>query len=100
MRQKVTNLGDDFYIFLIDKDPKAYKEEMSSLNAPFWKEGIKSEIKLIMFNHTWEVVDLPPETKIIGCKWIFKWKLKTNGSMEMGIVGCQRIYTKDRCRLF
>lgn len=73
---------------------------MSSLNAPFWKEGIKSEIKLIMFNHTWEVVDLPPETKIIGCKWIFKWKLKKNGSMEMGVVGCQRIYTKDRCRLF
>ena len=35
-----------------------------------------------MYNHTWELVDLPPGTKIIGCKWIFKRKLKQDGSIE------------------
>ena len=36
-----------------------------------------------MHNHTWEIVlDLPPDAKTIGCKWIFKRKLKLDGSIE------------------
>ena len=35
-----------------------------------------------MYNHTWELVDLPPSAKTIGCKWIFKRKLKQDGSIE------------------
>ena len=35
-----------------------------------------------MYNHTWELVDLPPGAKTIGFKWIFKRKLKQDGSIE------------------
>ena len=35
-----------------------------------------------MYNHTWELVDLLPSVKTIGCKWIFKRKLKQDGSIE------------------
>ena len=35
-----------------------------------------------MGNHVWELVDLPPGTKAIGCKWIFKRKLKADGSID------------------
>ena len=35
-----------------------------------------------MYNHTWELVDLPPSVMTIGYKWIFKRKLKQNGSIE------------------
>ena len=35
-----------------------------------------------MYNHTWELVDLPHGAKSIGCKLIFKRKLKQNGSIE------------------
>ena len=35
-----------------------------------------------MYNHTWELVDLPHGAKTIGCKWIFKRKLKQDGSIE------------------
>ena len=35
-----------------------------------------------MCNQTWELVDLPPSAKTIGCKWIFKIKLKQDGSIE------------------
>ena len=35
-----------------------------------------------MYNHTWELVDLPPSAKTIGYKWIFKIKLKQDGSIE------------------
>ena len=35
-----------------------------------------------MHNHTWEIVDLPLGAKTIGCKWVFKRKLKLDGSIE------------------
>ena len=80
--RKETNLGDDFYIFLVDNDPISYKEAMISPDTPLWKEVINSKIKSIMHNHTWEIVDLPLGTKTISCKWIFKRKLKPDGSIE------------------
>lgn len=33
-------------------------------------------------NRVWEMVDLPKGRKLIGCKWIFKKKLKIDGSIE------------------
>ena len=35
-----TNLRDGFYTFLIDEDPRSYKEVITSLDVPFWKEVI------------------------------------------------------------
>ena len=80
--RKETNLGEDFYTFLVDDDPRSYKEAMTSSDAPLWKEIINSEIESIMHSHTWEIVDLPPGVKTIGCKWIFKRKLKPYRSIE------------------
>jgi len=31
---------------------------------------------------TWDIVDLPPHAKPIGCRWIFKVKHHANGSVE------------------
>ena len=61
-----TNLGNGFYTFLIDEDPRSYKEGTTSPDAPFWKEAINSEIESIKYNHTWELVDLPHGAKTIG----------------------------------
>lgn len=45
---------------------------MTSHDAPFSKKAINIEIDSIMSNHIWEIVNVPPSTKAIGCKWIFK----------------------------
>ena len=66
----------------MDEDPRSFKEAITSPDAPFWKEAINSEIESLMYNHTWELVDLPPSVMTIGYKWIFKRKLKQNGSIE------------------
>ena len=55
---------------------------MSSPEAPLWKEAINSEIDSILQNHTWELVDFPPGFKPLGYKWIFKWKMKTDRSID------------------
>ena len=66
--RKETNLGDGFYTFLIDDDPRSYKEVITSPDAPFWKESINNEIESIIYKHTWELVYLPSGAKTIGCK--------------------------------
>ena len=55
---------------------------MISPNALLWKDVINSEIELIMHNHAWEIVDLPPSTKTIGCKWILRRKQKPDAYVE------------------
>ncbi|GKA49096.1 DNA polymerase zeta catalytic subunit-like protein [Tanacetum coccineum] len=47
-----------------------------------WREAIKSEIESILQNHTWELVDLPPGCKPLGYKWIFKKKMKADGTVD------------------
>ena len=45
------------------------------------KEAINNEIKSIMQNYTWELVDLLPSFKPLGYKWIFKRKMNADGSI-------------------
>ncbi|XP_070003048.1 uncharacterized protein [Nicotiana sylvestris] len=55
---------------------------MSSSDSAFWKEAVNSEIQSILDNHTWELVNLPPGNKPLGSKWIFKRKIKTDGTID------------------
>ncbi|GJS57918.1 zinc finger, CCHC-type containing protein [Tanacetum coccineum] len=51
-------------------------------DVAFWKETINNEMDFIMGNNTWVLVDLPPGCKPLGCKWIFKRKLKVDGIIK------------------
>ena len=82
MTKKVKSFGHEFLTFLLETEPQTFKEAMSIPEAPFWKEAINSEIESIMQNRTWELVNLPPRNKLLGCKWIFKKKLKPDGSID------------------
>ncbi|GJW53171.1 ribonuclease H-like domain-containing protein [Tanacetum coccineum] len=70
------------YCFNIKDDPKIFDEAMKSQDVAFWKEAINDEMDSIMGNNTWVLADLPPGCKPLGCKWIFKRKLKVNGTIE------------------
>ena len=66
----------------MDEDPKTFEEAMKSHDVSFWKEAIQDEMDSIVGNNTWELADLPPGCKPLGCKWIFKRKMKTDGSID------------------
>nr|GEX06900.1 hypothetical protein [Tanacetum cinerariifolium] len=46
------------------------------------KEAINKEMDYIMGNITWVLTDLPPGCRPLGYKWIFKRKLKVDGTVE------------------
>ncbi|GKB04105.1 zinc finger, CCHC-type containing protein, partial [Tanacetum coccineum] len=70
------------YCFNVENDPKNFDEAMKSQDVAFWKETINDEMDSIMGNNTWVLADLPPGCKPLGCKWIFKRKLKVDGTIK------------------
>ncbi|GKA49104.1 zinc finger, CCHC-type containing protein [Tanacetum coccineum] len=79
-RDEVSNQHS--YCFNVENDPKTFDETMKSQDVAFWKESINDDMDSIMGNNTWVLVDLPPGCKPLGCKWIFKRKLKVDGTIE------------------
>jgi hypothetical protein len=53
-----------------------------SLDAYDWKEAVRSEMDSILSNGTWELSELSFGCKPIGCKWVFKKKLRPNGTID------------------
>src|SRR6266542_437077 len=82
-RQRIEkSFSDDFIVYLVDDTPRTIAEAYGSPDADYWKEAIRSEMDSIMSNGTWEVVDRPYGCKPVGCKWVFKKKLRPDGKIE------------------
>ena len=60
-------------------EPSSYKEVVIS---PHWVKAMQAKIDALKANNTWYEVSLPPGKKAISSKWVYKVKLKTDGSLE------------------
>ncbi|CAN6485107.1 unnamed protein product [Victoria cruziana] len=60
-------------------EPSSYNKAKNDKN---WIDAINEELFALENNNTWEIVDLPPGKKSIGCRWIFKVKTKSDGTLE------------------
>ncbi|GJY90673.1 putative RNA-directed DNA polymerase [Tanacetum coccineum] len=60
-------------------EPKSLQEGMLDKN---WIEAMNNEMEALFRNKTWVLVDLPPNRKTIGCKWLWKIKYKSSGEIE------------------
>lgn len=47
-----------------------------------WREAMASEIEALQNNGTWTITTLPPKKKALGCKWIYKIKYHSDGTIE------------------
>jgi hypothetical protein len=81
------SFGDDYIVYLVDDTPSTIEEAYSSTDDDFWNEAIMSEMDSILSNATWEVVERPYGCKPIGSKWVFKKKLRLDGTIERYKVG-------------
>ncbi|KAL0379126.1 UNVERIFIED_CONTAM: Retrovirus-related Pol polyprotein from transposon RE1 [Sesamum radiatum] len=61
------------------QEPRTYKEAAASTE---WREAMNDEIKALERNQTWEITSLPPGKRAIGCKWVFRLKLRDDGIVD------------------
>jgi hypothetical protein len=82
-RQRIAkSFGDDFIVYLVDDTPTSIMEAYASPDADDWKEAVRSEIDSILSNGTWELSELLFGCKPVGCKWVFKKKLRSDGTID------------------
>jgi hypothetical protein len=55
-------------------------EEVASHDE--WKEAMWKEYDALINNGTWKLMDPPFGTKPIGCRWVYKNKYKSKGSLD------------------
>nr|ABA91380.1 retrotransposon protein, putative, Ty1-copia subclass [Oryza sativa Japonica Group] len=55
-------------------EPSTYSEAIVSDDCNRWITAMHDEMDSLEKNHTWKLVKLPKEKKLIHCKWIFKRK--------------------------
>ena len=77
------------------EEPSTIEEALSGSNSKEWKTAADSEYQSLIENDTWELVNLPPDQKAIGCKWV-----KYDGQGEVksfkGRLGAQGFSQKYR----
>ncbi|RVW71367.1 Retrovirus-related Pol polyprotein from transposon TNT 1-94 [Vitis vinifera] len=55
-------------------DRTTFQEAVHSQEKSRWMGAMVEEIQSLHKNQTWELVELPEEKRIIGCKWVYKKK--------------------------
>ena len=43
---------------------------------------MEEELRALEVNQTWDIVNLPPMKKPIGCRWVFTVKYLSDGNIE------------------
>nr|KAJ0196282.1 hypothetical protein LSAT_V11C700351460 [Lactuca sativa] len=60
-------------------EPRTFKQ---ASKLPHWQCAMQEEITSLHKNNTWHLVPPQQEMNVVGCKWIFKVKRKSDGSLE------------------
>jgi len=47
-----------------------------------WEKAMKVEMEALEKNKTWDIVELPKGKRLVGCRWVFTVKYKSDGSIE------------------
>jgi Reverse transcriptase (RNA-dependent DNA polymerase) len=76
-------ISSNFYTFLtqIEKvpEPNNFEEAKQDQN---WISAMNDELNALKRNQTWDLVRLPNGKRTVGCRWIYKIKYKSDGTLE------------------
>ena len=61
------------------REPETFSKATKDLR---WVEAMNEEMQALSKNETWDLVPSSNHQKAIGCRWIFKVKHNTNGTVN------------------
>lgn len=61
------------------QEPLFYSQAIKNSN---WCKAMQVELNALEANNTWKITSLPQNKKVVGCKWIYKVKYKSDGSLD------------------
>ncbi|GJW13193.1 retrotransposon protein, putative, ty1-copia subclass [Tanacetum coccineum] len=63
-------------------EPANYKAALLDPESKKWLDAMNVEMQSIKDNDIWDLVDLPPNDKTIGSKWLFEKKTDMDGAVH------------------
>ena len=66
----------------MEDDHTSFEEAMRSDHSSKWLEAMEDEMKFMNANKVWDLEIIPKGAKIVGCKWVYKIKLDSQGNIE------------------
>jgi len=90
--ESLDNTSDPVTFFEVVTDPK-------------WCQEMDAELQALEENGTWKITSLPLSKQAIGCKWIYRTKFKSDGSVDkrkarLVALGCRQKFGVDYWETF
>ena len=60
-------------------EPVSYEEAAKDAN---WHAPMEEEMRALVENENWDLVDAPKGVKPIGCRWVYKVKYNIDNSIN------------------
>src|SRR5690606_27358810 len=65
-----------------DESATTYSQIMRSPHRDEWQKAMEEEMQSLHSHKTWQLAQLPPGKKAIGCRWLFKVKRNADGTVS------------------
>ena len=59
-------------------EPRSFKIASATVE---WQSAMQEEIEALHAQGTWDLVALPPDRNLVGCKWVYRLKKHADGSI-------------------
>ena len=81
-RYSPPDLHSNFYLSIIDDDPRTVREAVISEDSKLSKKAMVEEMDSLDNNEAWDIVEFPARRKYVGRKWLFKKNFNIEGKVE------------------
>ncbi len=71
-----------YTVLELKKEPETVADTLKSSDKAHWKVAMQKEMDSIHSNDVWDLVKLPKDRKLVGNKWVFKQKIRADGTVE------------------
>ena len=90
-RVRKSSIPNDYILYLQELDynigaenyPETFSQAKSSKESNLWYNAVKEEMKSMISNLVWNLVEFPNGVKSVGCKCVFKRKKDSLGNIEI-----------------